>query len=117
MEDNPKVDIDAEGPGVIEAVSKKSKGHKGLKRLRMKTPVVALAESVSGLRWWECWIASWSTLLSGSPPLPSIKADGTLGKTAMSSSSAASWIKSTLSAMGAPELAGRELGCWATLQS
>ena len=50
LDDNPKVDVYAEGPGVIEAVVKKSKGHKGLKRLRMRARVVALAYSVSGLR-------------------------------------------------------------------
>ena len=121
LEDNPKLDIGGDGPGVIEAVARRSKGHKGLKRLRMRTPVVALAYSVSGLKWWECWIASRSTLrLTGSPALPQVKADGSLGNTAMSSSTAATWIKSTLSAMGVPELPGRELGshsCRATLQS
>ena len=53
--EGPVFDVEADGPGVVEAVAMHSKGQKGLKRLRMTTPVVALAFSVSGVRWWEHW--------------------------------------------------------------
>ena len=121
LEDAPKMDVENDGPGVIEATTRKSKGHKGLKRLRMRTPVVALAYSASGKRWWSSWARARSTLrLPHSPALPAIKADGSLGKVAMSSSAAAQWLKVTLAKLNVPELPGRDLGshsCRATLQS
>ena len=117
----PKLDVLEDGPGVIEATAKKSKGVRGLKRLRMQTPVVALAYSVSGRRWWEGWAMARSVLrLGGSPALPSIKADGSLGAKPMTSSHAASWLKGTLAKLNVAKVSNKELGshsCRATLQS
>ena len=117
----PKLDVQGDGPGVIEGLAKKSKGVRGLKRLRMQTPVVSLAYSVSGRRWWENWVRARSTLrLGGTPALPSFKADGSLGSKPMTSSYAANWLKGTLAKLGVDKVGGGEIGshsCRATLQS
>ena len=117
----PKLDVQGDGPGVIEGLAKKSKGVRGLKRLRMQTPVLALAYSVSGRRWWQNWVDARSTLrLGGSPALPCYKADGALGNKPMASSYAANWLKGTLAKLGVDKVGGEEIGshsCRATLQS
>ena len=117
----PKPEVQGDGPGVIEGLAKKSKGVRGLKRLRMQTPVVSLAYSVSGHRWWGNWVGARSTLrLGGSPALPSFKADGSLASKPMTSSYAANWLRITLAKLGVDKVGGGEIGshsCRATLQS
>eukprot|EP00971_Amphidinium_carterae_P026305 518952-Amphidinium_carterae.1 len=67
----PKADVQDDGPGVEESTARSTKGQKGLKSLRMTTPIVALAFSVSGYRWWQTWLEVRSILgVEASPCLP-----------------------------------------------
>ena len=117
----PIFDVKDGGPGVVEAVAKTSKGQKGLKRLKMETPLVALAYSVSGARWWDHWRMARNALkLPCCPCLPCILTGRRLGSKAMTSSQASTWLRVTLASLGEPEPEGRPLGshtCKATMLS
>ena len=121
LKHEPVFDVKDGGPGVVEAIAKTSKGQRGLKRLKMETPVVSLAYSVSGARWWEQWrMARVALKLPCCPCLPCVLADRRLGSRAMTSSHAAKWLKATLAMLGEPETEKRPLGshtCKATMLS
>ena len=117
----PVFDVRDGGPGVVEAIASSTKGQKGLKRLKMETPVVALAYGVTGARWWEHWkMARRALRLPHRPCLPCILPDRRLGSRAMTSDAASKWMRATLASLGEPETIGRPLGshtCKATMLS
>ena len=117
----PFFDVDGDGPGVVEAVATHTKGQKGLKRLRMTTPIVALAFTVSGVRWWEHWRRARLALKLGRYPcMPGVGASRSLTQRMISTSYFSRWLRGTLATLQAPETDGKKIGshfCKATLQS
>eukprot|EP00971_Amphidinium_carterae_P189964 3770984-Amphidinium_carterae.1 len=104
LEYPPTADVEGDGPGVVETVAKHSKGQRGLKRLRLSTPL---------------WLRVRTSNLGTTPSLPAIHAEGFMG-CAFSSNSATVWIRATMAKLGYPETENRSLGthsCKATLQS
>ena len=119
--EGPSFDVDGDGPGVVEAVAMHTKGQKGLKRLRMTTPIVALAFSVSGVRWWDHWRRARLTLKLGRCPcMPGVGASRSLTRKMMTTSYVTRWLRGTLATLQVPEINGKKIGshsCKATLQS
>ena len=117
----PKADVEGGGPGTIEAMASATKGQRLLKRMRLDTPVTALAYSVSGVVWWERWLSARLALnLVCSPCMLDTNHNGHLTNKPMKSQSATQWLKGVLASLGVPEGAGKPIGshsCKATFQS
>ena len=107
--------------GTIEATAMATKGQRLLKRMRLDTPLTALAFSVSGHPWWQRWLESRKLLnLGASPSMPDTDFQGQLTNKAMKSDVASKWLKSTLLVLGVPEKEDKPLGthsCKVTFQS
>eukprot|EP00971_Amphidinium_carterae_P339916 6477992-Amphidinium_carterae.1 len=95
---------------LIEAHSKRTKVSRGLKRLRVPLPYIALCSGVSGCPWANNWVRARDMFsLGADPSILSVSSDG-FGKVPMSSTEAARHLRALLFEAGTPPVPGQRLG-------
>eukprot|EP00971_Amphidinium_carterae_P147150 2916071-Amphidinium_carterae.1 len=96
---------------LISAESKLTKTSRGIKRLRVPVPFLALTDGVSGYDWGRVWLASRQAYaISSDPSLQSVDAEWAFVGRSVSSDEAHVLLLHFLSVAGTPPLAGQNLG-------
>eukprot|EP00971_Amphidinium_carterae_P335095 6470763-Amphidinium_carterae.1 len=96
---------------LIEAEAKRTKVSRGIKRLRVPIPYVAIATGVSDQAWANVWLVARATCRLGhDPSLLSCDAHGCFTTRPMSSSEAARHLRGFLVEAGAPQLPRQDVG-------
>eukprot|EP00971_Amphidinium_carterae_P331561 6465204-Amphidinium_carterae.1 len=96
---------------LVSAESKLTKTSRGLKRLRVPVPYLALSDAVSGYQWGKAWIsAREACALSPDPSLQSVDNDWAFLHKHMSADEAKDHLIRFLAALGCPQNPGQNLG-------
>eukprot|EP00971_Amphidinium_carterae_P184078 3654632-Amphidinium_carterae.1 len=96
---------------LLSAESKLTKTSRGIKRLRVPVPFLALADGISGYAWGRVWLASRQSFApSADPSLLSVDSHWNFAGRHMSSDEATSFLLHFLDAAGTPATPGQNIG-------
>eukprot|EP00971_Amphidinium_carterae_P334859 6470378-Amphidinium_carterae.1 len=96
---------------LIEAEAKRTKISRGIKRLRVPVPYVAIATGVTDKPWANSWLVARATCqLGNDPSLPGCGADGHFTTKPMTSAEAARHLRGFLVEAGTPQLPRQDIG-------